>query len=163
MWHGCTRRSRTASAHAPTVSTPAPPPPPPPSPSSSSWQQRGTGSSTPSSTPTLPPQVLALQESVASLTTRCTAFTERFDAIEARINSLVTQNATTERTLATLVESHQAIIHTVNTFSEKLEALATRMEMVCDHVTKDPPQRAAQKDTPPMRETPSASQKNKKK
>lgn len=128
VWHGCTRKSRTASAHAPVMPPSAPLPPPPPSP----WPRQDKAS------PTLPPQVLALQEAVSKLSARCSAITERFDAIEARIDSLAAQNATTERTLASLVESHQVIIATVTAFSEKLEALASRFELVGDHVRKVP-------------------------
>lgn len=104
------------------VPAPAQPSPPPPS-----WPRRAIPLSILSSSATLPPQVFALLESVANLTARCTAFTERFDAVEARLDSLATQNATTERTLASIVESQQAIITTVTTFSEKLEALAMDM------------------------------------
>lgn len=137
VWHGCTRRSRTATPHTPTVPTPAAPPPPPPA----LRPRRDTNLPTLPSTPTLPPQVLALREAVANLTSRCTVISERFDAIEARIDSLATQNVTTERTLASLVESHQTIIATVTTFSEKLEALTSRFEKVCDLVLKEPLQR----------------------
>lgn len=127
------------------------PPPPPPA-----WPRRDTTSPTQPSAPTLPPQVLVLREAVANLTTRCTAITERFDAIEARIDSLATQNATTERTLASLVESHQAIMATVTTFSEKLKALTSRFEMVCDRMFKEPSQCTTENGTTSVSLPPSA-------
>ncbi|KAK3871093.1 hypothetical protein Pcinc_023739 [Petrolisthes cinctipes] len=70
------------------------------------------------------------------------------------------QNATTERTLASLIESHQVIIATVTTFSEKLKALASRFELISDHVLKVPPQRSTQSGIASVTLPPSASRKN---
>ncbi|KAK3871083.1 hypothetical protein Pcinc_023729 [Petrolisthes cinctipes] len=69
-------------------------------------------------------------------------------------------NATTERTLASLIESHQVIIATVTTFSEKLKALASRFELISDHVLKVPPQRSTQSGIASVTLPPSTSRKN---
>ncbi|KAK4322526.1 hypothetical protein Pmani_006707 [Petrolisthes manimaculis] len=137
VWHGCMRRSRTATSLA--ANMPPPPPPPPPS------QRRSPAASLPAaSPPTDSPQVLALREAVTNLTARCTAITARFDAIETRIDNLVTQHATTERTLASLVESHHAVIATVATFSEKMEAIVAKFEKISEQLLKEPPKRTPQ-------------------
>lgn len=140
VWHGCLRRSRTATSLAVNM----PPPPPPPS------QRRSPDASLPLATPpTDSPQVLALREAVTNLTARCTAITARFDAIESRIDKLTTQHATTERTLASLVESHHAVIATVATFSEKMEALVARFEKISEQLLKEPPKRTPQDNPKP--------------
>ncbi|KAK4294440.1 hypothetical protein Pmani_032935 [Petrolisthes manimaculis] len=137
VWHGCMRRSRTATCLA--ANMPPLPPPPPPS------QRRSPAASLPpASPPTDSPQVLALREAVTNLTARCTAITARFDTIETRIDNLVTQHATTERTLASLVESHHAVIATVATFSEKMEAIVAKFEKISEQLLKEPPKRTPQ-------------------
>ncbi|KAK4312021.1 hypothetical protein Pmani_016514 [Petrolisthes manimaculis] len=137
VWHGCMRRSRTATSLA--ANMPPPPPPPPPS------QRRSPAASLPpASPPTDSPQVLALREAVTNLTARCTAITAQFDAIETRIENLVTQHATTERTLDSLVESHHPVIATVATFSEKMEAIVAKFEKISEQLLKEPPKRTPQ-------------------
>jgi len=124
VWHGCIKKRARLTSHSPDNASPhthSPPPPPPPQPRSDAAMS--------STAPTpVPKEVLALREAVASLMSRCSAITARFDKIEARMDSLVSQHATTERTLATLVESHHAVLATVNTFAEKMDALASRVE-----------------------------------
>ena len=108
VWHGCTKRSpATSTGHAP-------PPPPPPAPSS----PRPTDSA----------DIIALRKSVATLESRCTALTARFDTIDARIDSMIAQQTATANTLASLVESHQVVITTITTLTDKLEKVASHLE-----------------------------------
>ncbi|KAG0728250.1 hypothetical protein GWK47_032886 [Chionoecetes opilio] len=105
VWHGCAKRSRAA-----TSQRAASPPPPPPATSSSS------------PCPTDSAAVIVLPQTVTTLESRCTTLTARFDAIDARIDSLVSH------TLATLVESHQVVIASVTTLTEKLNVVVSRLE-----------------------------------
>ncbi|KAK8371899.1 hypothetical protein O3P69_013457, partial [Scylla paramamosain] len=90
----------------------APPPPP------------RAGATSHSSATTAPesPKVTALRETVAQLTARCTAIEARFEAIDARFAAIEAGTASIRtaagRTLDTLVESNQALVATLTTFSE---------------------------------------------
>lgn len=94
--------------------------------------------------PTDSPQVVALREAVANLTARFRVIAARFDTMEARLNSVTAQHATTERTFASLVESHHAVLATITAFSEKLEALSGRCDTNSDQHHKEPPRSTSQ-------------------
>ena len=148
VWHGCTKRSSTPSAQR--VVPPPPPPPPPPS--------LATSPSHPS--PAESAEVAALRQAVAALESRCTALSARFDTIDARIDSLVSQQASTSSTLASLVESNQVVIASVTALTEKLDAVASRLERLGDLTPpKTPPPRSPSGTAP----TPSSSAANKSK
>ena len=166
VWHGCTRRSRPAASLTTTTlpphsSRPPPPPPPRPPPPPPPRSLPGAAALAPVSSPTDSAEVLALRESVASLTSKCSALAARFDAIEARIDGLVNQFTTTERTLASLVESHQAIITTVTTFTEKLDALASRVEGFSELLLHEPSHRTPLSGAASSSSSPSVSRKPK--
>ena len=157
VWHGCMKRSSVATsqdADAKLYASSVPPPPP-------LQPLPGAVPPQPASTLSDSPQVIALREAVAKLTTRCTAIAARFDAIEARIDSLAAQQASTERTLASLVESQQVVIATVATFSEKLEVLTNWFEKFSNQATKKPPQHSPQRATTSTSLSPPASRKPK--
>ncbi|KAK3874135.1 hypothetical protein Pcinc_019000 [Petrolisthes cinctipes] len=68
---------------------------------------------------------------------------------------------TSQPTTSTSTSSKRpVIIATVTTFSEKLEALASRFELISDHVLKVPPQRSTQSGIASVSLPPSASRKN---
>jgi len=117
VWHGCAKQSRIALPQystPPQNATPPPPTAPPYSPHADSAE------------------VVALRKAVASLEVRCTALTARFDAIDSRIDNLVSQQATSASTLASLVESHQVVITSVTALTEKLDVVASRLERLGD-------------------------------
>ncbi|MPC65203.1 hypothetical protein E2C01_059334 [Portunus trituberculatus] len=60
--------------------------------------------------------------------TRCASLETRLDTIEARMSSMVAIQAKTEATLATLVETQQACISSVNSLTERLETFVARFE-----------------------------------
>lgn len=115
VWHGCTKRTPTATSQrlGPPLSSLPPPLP-------------ATSLTTPSTTDSA--EVQALRQAVASLESRCSALTKRFDAIDARIESLVNQQATTATTLASLVESHKVVITSVTALTERLDTVASHLE-----------------------------------
>ncbi|KAK4316361.1 hypothetical protein Pmani_012490 [Petrolisthes manimaculis] len=129
VWHGCTRRSHTASAYAPTVPTLASLPPPPPTQHQLTHSLRPTESA----------EIVALRKAVAALESRCTALTARFDTIDARFDSLISQQATTTSRLDTLVEAQQVVIASVASLTERLDAVASQLERVIGLVPAQPP------------------------
>ena len=111
VWHGCARRSHTDTHHPqqqPQVPPPAPPPPPAASPN-----------------PPDSAKIVALHTAVATLQSRCTDFTERFDAIDARFNDLI--------------ESFQVIATSVTALTDRLDVLTSRYEASCYKKSGDSP------------------------
>ena len=148
VWHGCTRRSPAAAStddalsHASQLARQTPPPPPRPRPGTTSQPSVITMIDSDS------PQVIALREAVAKLTARCTAIEAHFEAIDARFAAIEAGMASVQaeqvaagRTLATLVESHHALVATVTTFSERLDNIAVSFEMLSAQLPKEPSRR----------------------
>ena len=67
---------------------------------------------------------------------RCKVFTSRCDAIDARSESLISQQATNATVIAGLVESTQAVVASVTALSGKLDVVASRLENFCDLTLK---------------------------
>ncbi|XP_066964350.1 uncharacterized protein [Macrobrachium rosenbergii] len=123
VWHGCARRSRTASNQHVAQPLPLPSIPPPVAASS---------------------QVSTLRNAVEVLKSRCDSLTSRFEAIESRLermdtridslvasfDNLTSKFATKNIMLQSLVEAQQAVITSVTSLTEKLDSLATRLESV---------------------------------
>lgn len=83
-------------------------------------------------------QVTAQHDAVVALKTRLASLTEHFDAIEARLDGLVSKQAIFEITLNTIVESQKVEISTITVLTEKLDLMATCFE----NITPIPPQGA---------------------
>ncbi|XP_050687046.1 proteoglycan 4-like [Eriocheir sinensis] len=144
VWHGCASRSPAAvsvvNALPPALHTSRQAPPPRPRAGATSHSSATT---TPES-----PQVTALREAVAKLTARCTAIEARFEAIDARfaaieagMASIRAEQVAAGRTLDMPVESNQALVATVTTFSERLDNIAASFEKLSARFPEDPPRR----------------------
>ncbi|XP_045127728.1 uncharacterized protein LOC123514145 [Portunus trituberculatus] len=120
VWHGCSRRPTSASHQL--VTPPSLPP---------------KSSASISSSPSL--QVLALRQAVNDLKTRCASLESRLDAIEATLHNLVVGHASTEATLDFLVESHQTILSTLSSFTQRFDDFAARL----GELNGPPPSRVA--------------------
>ncbi|XP_068229194.1 uncharacterized protein [Palaemon carinicauda] len=138
VWHGCTRRSSTASNQHIAKQLPVP-----------SIKPTVAASS----------QVSTLRNAVDVLKSRCDSLTSSFEAIESRLESmhthmdslvasfdhLTSKFATNDTTLQFLAEAQQVVITSVTTLTEKLDSLVTRPESVTNPHTGPLP-----RDTPPM-------------
>ena len=91
---------------------------------------------------------------------RLSALTARLDAIDARFDSLLSQQATNTSTLKELVEAQQATMTSVTSFDEKFDMIITRLEKLGDSViSKTPSPRAASGGVSPPTPSSSASRK----
>ncbi|KAK8373815.1 hypothetical protein O3P69_014968 [Scylla paramamosain] len=137
------RVGRVVNTLPPALHTSRQAPPPPPRPRAGATSH-SSATTTPES-----PQVTALRETVAQLTARCTAIEARFEAIDARFAAIEAGTASIRtaagRTLDTLVESNQALVATLTTFSERLDNIAASFEKLSVRFPEDPPRR------PPLR------------
>lgn len=70
-------------------------------------------------------QVTALSSVVAALETRVVSLTEHFDTVDARLNGLVSKQATFEITLNSIVESQLVVISKITMLTKKLDFTAT--------------------------------------
>ncbi|MPC54288.1 hypothetical protein E2C01_048198 [Portunus trituberculatus] len=130
-WHpGCARRRANAAPSAtrrPTGATQPPPPPP------------NSASPPASTTASEPMQVTALREAVATLKTRISTLSARFDDIEAHLNGLISKQATLEATINALVESHQVVIASIDNLTRKLDTVASSLETLTAPAMQSPP------------------------
>ncbi|XP_068246569.1 uncharacterized protein [Palaemon carinicauda] len=124
VWHGCSRRSLAATQSLPLTA----PPPPPPQPVS-----------TVSLNPPESAEISKLRTAVAALESHCTVLSTRFDAIDARFDSLIVQQATTASNLDTLVKTQQVLITSVASLTEKLDTVASCLERVSGLLPTQPP------------------------
>lgn len=166
VWHGCTRRSPAAAAasaanalpHSSHPTRQAPPPPPP------AWPRPGAASLPSVATTTDLPQVSALREAVAKLTARCTAIEKRFEASDARfaafeanLASIHAKQVAASNALDSLVESNQAIVATVTTFSGRLDNIAAGFEMLSARFPTEQPRCSPHGTVTVMSSSPAAS------
>ena len=130
VWHGCTRRTTSASLNTNAmpqspVSHQSHPPPAPSQPLSSL-----------SSTSSHPQnksdhhQVSELRDAITSLTTSYKLLSNRYDAFEVRMNEFAAQQVSTEIKLSTLVEGQHSLIAAFSTLSEKFDAITIRLEKI---------------------------------
>lgn len=115
VWHGCPRRPASATTQ------PAAPPPPPTLPTSSA-----------SSSPSLPPQVIALQGAVEELKIRYASFESRLDALEAKLDALASSQATVEASVKTLAEAQQAVVTTLSSLTQRFDTITQRLGVLPD-------------------------------
>ena len=126
VWHGCTRRSATSAVN-PTQTT-APPSVPqstqcvPASPQAASLPVSIASS--------VPSEVASLKAAVASMTSQFSSYTARFEAIEHRMVELCSLQAEMHTKISVTMEAQQALTVTDINLAEKIDFLATHLEMV---------------------------------
>lgn len=79
---------------------------------------------------------------MATLKAKVSSLTERFDAIEARIDGVAAKQSEMETTLNSLVEAQHAVIASVSTLSDKLDSIATVPGKLNIPVVESPPRGA---------------------
>ena len=132
VWHGCPR-PRSLSQIRP------PPPPPPPS------------AATPLSASPVPtsPQIDALRAAVSKLTATSAALAARLDAIEARMASLANSCAKFEDSGSSMVETQRVVIENITSLTERMETLASTINMWCNPRVPSSSQPVATSSSPP--------------
>lgn len=108
--HGCSRQRMNSSK--PPHSAPPPPPPPKVNVSTSVFSS---------------PQIQALQSAVDGMVNRCATVESRWDSIENRLGKI-------EATIESLVEAQQARISSINSLSDKLDNILSRISNMGEKV-----------------------------
>lgn len=124
VWHGCTRRPATS------VLPPSLPPQPVPPSAQSALTTPRAASPPVSDTGSVPSEVASLKAAVASMTSQCSSYAARFEAIERRIDGLVSQQAEMNTKISAVMDAQQAFSVIITSLTERIDFLATHLERV---------------------------------
>ncbi|MPC73400.1 hypothetical protein E2C01_067727 [Portunus trituberculatus] len=131
VWHpGCPRR-RGNTASSATRTTPHT--------SQSSSLQSHPAAPPAISTSLESTQVTVLRDAVATLKYRVVSLTARFEAIETRLDGLVSKQATFKAQMKSVVESQQVIIDSISSLTERLSTVASSLETLTTSSLATPP------------------------